>query len=436
MVLLVTSPLVCMPVSQFGDYPLKDLDPDNPYPYTTSIDSLRMWYDDDGQYVMSPSVDVTLKNFKASVVFPTTPVDGYFYETPLPFGVRPSIDHKVLNGTIHSFSLSSFERQNKPFHMDLDLRCYTDLPGQRNSVSRMTQRFLDQDPIYIYLQLRYDEKFVGGCPSMTKAFSSPIVPALRLNLNSHLTSHDGSDETLRNLGHLRDIFRLNDLHVFNVSNDMLASLVNVSLLLPFQLYGSLPAIHFDGYTSNELHRNMGHFHSHPIKLPFRENYAATNVTTAVIFTVAELTDEGLNTLQTIFPNVLTALERLNIQLVGSPPQSKDDIFQNFISNVTLQLSSLESSLVQKDTQLKNKGSAERESRLFTKPSRFNRPKIHFEVKPIINTMGEEIGMEAYLNLSYHDAFNGLFSLTVGNMTFNLLDGKDRSMGLVSVDNFR
>jgi len=428
---------------QFGDYPIIDPDPDLKYPYTTSIESVNTWYDNDKKYVISPAVAVSIRNFKTAATFPTTAIDGYYYNKPLKRGEQLSEDRKVLNGTVHQFDLRSFETENKPFPMNLDFRIFSQTQGQRSNLGKLTQSFLDKDPIYMYLKMPVGEN--SACPNLVQAFNHPSVPPLRMTFNAFTTSHDGSDDTLNRLGDLKDLFRLNEIRVFNLTNDNLAALANVTLLLPFHIYGTFPAIHLDGYTNNMDRVHIGHFQSYPFTLPYTAKFDDSGVN-AVIFTEAQLTDEGLQTLQSVFPNVLNALERLDIQLVGSPPQDDGDAIQNMVSNVTLKLSSLESSLLQTSQQAASKGveivkpsdntaSTKPETRIFARPNSTHKPVVHFEIWPVYDDTGLETGLNMFMNLSYDNAFNGLFTLTAGDMAFTLKDGLDHAIGQVHVKDF-
>jgi hypothetical protein len=90
--------------------------------------------------------------------------------------------------------------------------------------------------------------------------STPVVMAM----NVHTSSKDGSDTSLNRLGELPDIFRVNHLDIYSVTNTRLSSFVNLTLTLPFTLYGSLPALSMAGYAGKD---EIGRFQSYPVVVP-------------------------------------------------------------------------------------------------------------------------------------------------------------------------
>jgi hypothetical protein len=82
---------------QFGDFPIKDPNPESPFPYTTQIQTIKLWYDEDRNYVISPTVGVLLRNFKAVADFPLSVVDIYYYNSTLP-GQESPVRQATVSG--------------------------------------------------------------------------------------------------------------------------------------------------------------------------------------------------------------------------------------------------------------------------------------------------------------------------------------------------
>ena len=456
----------CKYICQFGDYPLTDPDPSTPYPYVTRVEKVRLGYDEAGVYTISPEVHVWLTSFKAATVFPRSIVDLYYYNHTRPghasgFRERADLseDHKLFQVTMHDFVLQSLEASGgRPFLMKMDLRAYNDTPGQAATARDFTTRFLRKDPLYVYLAATPVDK---TCPKLRSALLR--VPPAGLSLNTNSSTKDGSDSSLAAIGALTDVFRVNSVDLFSLNNSILRSFVNVTLMLPFALEGSLPALDMDGFAGPDL---MGHFRSFPITLPplvraeedlhrpplhsfGKEKMGLVagagagpskapallappmGEATLVMFTEAELSPWGAERVQTIFPDVLARLEELDIDLVGAAAP-EGNVIQQFLSGVVIKLASLEDGLVRRDDKASS-GGGHRGGRLFYTPEdSVIKPRVHLEVKSITYEHSHDSGLLAYVNITYADAFQGRFDIRGGSMHFLLADENSTALATVTV----
>ena len=440
----------CKYICQFGDYPLKDPDPNTPYPYVTRVEKVGLGYDAAGQYIISPQVNVWLRNFKAAAAFPPSIVDLYFYNATKPgqhsgFRDRADLDedHKLFQVSLQEFMLQSVETSGgKPFTMNMDLRLYNDTPGQASTARDFTTRFLGKEPMYLYLAGTSMDK---TCPQLRAPLL--LVPPAGMSLNTNFSTKDGSDSSLSSMGALTDVFRVNAVDLFSLNNTILRSFVNITLMLPFALEGELPSLDMDGFAGPDL---MGHFKSFPVTLPDvpprqgeeswkppphsfgKEAALSSSISmpkgeaTLVLFTEAQLSDWGVTRLQTIFPDFLTQLEELDIDLVGSRPQEPGNVMQTFLNGVVIKLASLEDRLVQHGT------SAGRGRLFFTPADSPVKPRVHVEVKSISYEHSRDTGLLAYVNFTLPDAFQGRFAVRGGSMHFLLANDNSTALATVTV----
>jgi len=437
---------VCKYICQFGNYPLKDPDPGNPYPYVTRVEKVRLAYDEEGEYTISPQVDVWLRDFKASASFPKSILDMYFYNSTKPgsisgFRERHDLDedHKLFRVTLHEFLLQSLESSGgKPFRMKMDLRLLNNTAGQAATARDFTTRFLGKEPMYIYLAATPIDT---TCPQLRNPLL--MVPPAGLSLNTNLSTKDSSDSSLSNMGALTDVFRVNSVDLFSLNNTILRSFANITLMLPFALEGELPALDMDGFAGPDL---VGHFKAFPVTLPpvvprqgFERDrapahtfgkeamslFAPKGEATVVLFTEAELSQWGIEKLETIFPNVLSQLEELDIDLVGSRPAEPGNVMQTFLNGVVIKLASLEDRLIQH-------GEANEDRMFFTPADSPIKPRVHMEVKSIPYVHSNDTGLLIYLNFTYPDAFQGRFDIRGGSMHFLLADWNSTALATVTV----
>jgi len=436
----------CKYICQFGDYPLKDPDPDTPYPYVTRVEKVGLAYDEEGQYIISPQVNVWLRNFKASTSFPRSILDMYFYNSTKPgsisgFRERHDLteDHKLFQVTLHDFMLQSLESSGgKPFTMNMDLRLYNDTAGQAATARDFTTRFLGKDPMYLYLAATPVDT---TCPQLRNPLL--LVPPAGLSLNTNFSTKDSSDSSLSNMGALTDVFRVNSVDLFSLNNTILRSFVNITLMLPFALEGELPTLDMDGFAGPDL---LGHFKAFPVTLPpvrprqglerdkapahtfgkaAMSLFAPKGEATVVLFTEAELSPWGVDRLETIFPNMLSQLEELDIDLVGSRPAEPGNVMQTFLNGVVIKLASLEDRLI-------HHGEATKGRLFFTPADSPIKPRVHMEVKSISYEHSNDTGLLAYVNFTYPDAFQGRFDIRGGSMHFLLADGNSTALATVTV----
>lgn len=460
----------CKYVCQFGDYPMKDPDASTPYPYVTRVEKVRLGYDEQGVYTISPEVHVWLSEFKAATVFPRSIVDLYFYNHTKPgrssgFRERADLDadHKLFQVTMHPFVMQSLEASGgEPFLMKMDLRAYNETSGQAATARDFTTRFLRKEPLYVYLAATPVDK---TCPKLRSALLT--VPPAGLSLNTNSSTKDGSDSSLAALsGPLTDVFRVNSVDLFSLNNSILRSFVNVTLMLPFALEGELPTLDMDGFAGADL---MGHFRAFPLTLPpvkrrpedlrrpplhsFGKEKEAllskaagagmgmgtgtggkmaatlvaapTGETTVVMFTEAELSPFGASRLETIFPDFLARLEEMDLDLVGSAAP-EGNVLQQFLGGVVIKLASLEDGLISRDK-------AGQGGRLFFTPEgSLIKPRVHLEVKSITYEHSHDSGLLAYVNFTYPQAFQGRFDIRGGSMHFLLADDNSTALATVTV----
>lgn len=440
---------VCKYICQFKDYPIEDPDPENPYPYVTRVEKVKMAYDSEMQYVISPKVNVWLSNFKVAATFPKSTLDLYFYNATKPgstLGLRDrqdlDEDHRLFQMTLHEFLLQSLENSGgQPFTMNMDLRLCNTTPGHAATARDFTTRFLGKEPMYIYLAQSQND---STCPQLRKAMLR--IPPAGLSLNTNYSTKDSSDSSISNMGALTDVFRVNSVDLFSLNNTILRSFVNLTLMLPFALEGELPMLDMDGFAGPNLLGHFKAFHSTLPPVPPREGhdynkppehsfgkmamseFAPRGEDTILLFTEAQLSPWGVEKVEAILPNFLSQLEELDIDLIGSRPSNPGNVMQTFLSGVVIKLASLEDRFVQH-------GGATGGRLFYTPLESHIKPRVHTEVRSISYEHSNSTGLLAYVNFTYPEAFQGRFNIRGGSMHFVLADGNSTALATVTVLNF-